>query len=183
MLAALPEHLVEAGPRAPQRGRFDAGRRRHVLAERLEHLADEALRRPIGQPDLAARLADAQQLGRGLVLVGREHHAEGRDDHIKACVGERQRLGIGLAEFDGQPLGGGALAAALEQRRHVVGRGHVAPAARRRQRHVAVAGRDIEHLAAGTKVERLAELLADDLQRRSDHRIVARRPGALLALP
>ena len=32
-----------------------------------------------------------------------------------------------------QPFGRGALAAALEQRRHVVGRGHVAPAARRRR--------------------------------------------------
>ena len=72
-----------------------------------------------------------------------------------------------------QPLGRGALAAAIEQRRHVVGRGHVAPAARGRERHVAVAGRDVEHLAAGAKIERLAQLLADDLQGRADDGVVA----------
>jgi hypothetical protein len=42
-------------------------------------------------------------------------------------------------------------------------------------------GRDIEHLAAGAKIERFAELLADDLQRRADDGVVAGRPGALLA--
>ena len=135
----------------------------------------------LARPILPPRLADAQQLGRRLVLVGREHDAEGRDDRVKAAVGKRQRLGVGFAELDVQPFGRGAFAAAFEQRRHVIGRGHLAPAARRRQRRVAVAGRDIEHLAAGAQVERLAQLLADDLQRRADHRIVARRPGALLA--
>ena len=80
-----------------------------------------------------------------------------------------------------EPLGRGALAPAFEQRRHVVGRGHLAPAARRGERHVAVAGRDVEHLAAGAQIERLAQLLADDLQRGADDGVVAGRPGALLA--
>ena len=96
-------------------GDFAAGRRRQVFAERLEQLADEAVRRPVGEADLAAGLADAQQLGRGLVLVGREHHAEGRDDGVERAVGERQRLGIGLPEFDRQAFGRRARAAALEQ--------------------------------------------------------------------
>ena len=136
------------------------------------------LARPIFPP----RLADAEQLGCGLVLVGREHHAEGRDDHIEAGVRERERLGVRLAEIDGQTLGCGTLASALEQRRHIIGRGHFAPAARSGKRHIPVPRRDVEHLAAGAKVERLAQLLADDLQGRADHRVVAGGPGALLAL-
>ena len=77
-----------------------------------------------------------------------------------------------------RPLGGGALAAALQQGRHVVGGDHVAPAARRGERDVAVAGGDVEHLLPGAEVERLAQLLADDLQRGADHGVVAGRPRA-----
>ena len=117
-----------------------------VLADGLEQLADEALRRPVGEADLAAALADASQLGRGAVLVGREHHAEGRDDDVEAAVGKRQRLRVGLAELDVEPLGLGALAGALEQRGHVVGGDHVAPAPRGGEGGVAVAGGDVEHL-------------------------------------
>ena len=72
-------------------------------------------------------------------------------------------------------------AAALEQRRHVVGRGHLAPAARGGERGVAVAGGDVEHRLAGAQIERLAQLLADDLQGRADDGVVAGRPGGLLA--
>ena len=41
-----------------------------MLAERLEQPADETIGRPVGEPDLAARLADPEHFGRGLVLVG-----------------------------------------------------------------------------------------------------------------
>ena len=75
----------------------------------------------------------------------------------------------------------GALAGALEQRRHVVGGDHVAPAARGGERDVAVAGGDVEHLLSGAEVERFAQLLADDLQGGADDGIVAGGPGALLA--
>ena len=40
-----------------------------MLADGLEELADEALRRPIGETDLPAVLADANQLGGGTLLV------------------------------------------------------------------------------------------------------------------
>ena len=69
----------------------------------------------------------------------------------------------------------------IEQRRYVVGRDHVAPPPRRSQGNVTVTGRDVEHALAGANVERLAELLADDLQGGAHDRIVAGRPGALLA--
>ena len=138
----------------------------------------------LASPILPPRLADAQQLGRRLVLVGREHHAEGRDAPTsKLASGNGSASASASRNSTFSRFGRGALAAAFEQRRHVIGRGHVAPAARRRERRVAVAGRDIEHLAAGAQVERFAQLLADDLQRGADDGIVARGPGALLALP
>ena len=161
-------------------GDFDAGRRRQVFADRLEQLPDEAVRRPVGEADLAAGLADAQQLGRGLVLVGREHHAEGRDHRVEAAVGERQRLGVGLLEFDRQAFGLRARAAALEQSWHIVGRDDVAPAPRRGERDHSVAGGDVEHLAARAQIEGFAKLLADDLQawcRRRRSRPMTRRPA------
>ncbi len=135
------------------------------------------LARPILPPGLQTR----DELRGGTLLIGREHHAEGRDDDVEARIRERQLLRIGLAEIDDEPLGIGALAGALEQRRHVVGRDHLAPAPRRGERHVAVAGRDVEHRLPGAKIERLAQLLADDLQGGADDGIVAGGPGALLA--
>ena len=152
-----------------------------MLADSLEELADEAVRRPVGQADLAAVLADADQFGGGAILVGREHDAEGRDDNVETRVGEGQRFGVGLAEFDVEPFGRGALAGALEQCRHVVGGDHVAPTACGRERDVAVAGGDVEHLLSRPEVEGFAQLFTDDLQRGADDGIVAGGPGALLA--
>ena len=85
------------------------------------------------------------------------------------------------AERDVEPFGGGAFARAIEQRVHVVDRHHVAPAPRGRERGIAVAGGDVEHPLPAAEVERFAQLLADDLQRGADDRIVARGPCALLA--
>jgi hypothetical protein len=43
-----------------------------------------------------------------------------------------------------------------------------------------VAGRDVQYLGAGAQIQRLAELLADDLQGGADDGGVGRRPGGLL---
>src|SRR4029077_19309879 len=67
---ACAEQLPEARARAPQRGRLQPRRRRDVLGDGPEHLADEALGRPVRQADLAAGPAYAVQLGGGLVLGG-----------------------------------------------------------------------------------------------------------------
>ena len=135
------------------------------------------LARPILPPCLQTR----SSLGRGAILVGREHHPEGRDDDVETGVGERQRFGVGLAELDGEPFGVGAFAGAIEQRGHVVSGDHLAPAPRGGEADVAVAGGHVEHLLAGADVEGLAQILADDLQGGADDRIVAGRPGAALA--
>src|SRR5262249_41259756 len=128
-------------------------------------------------------------LARRGVLVRREHDAEGREGRVEAFVRERQRLGIRHLERDGQALGGGALLAAVEPRRDLVGRGGLGGAAGRGERGGggaggggAVAGGEVEDALAGLDVDRLAQALADDLQRGADDRIVAGRPGRLLAL-
>ena len=80
----------------------------------LEHLADEAIGRPIGQANLASTHADARHLGCSTVLVGGKHHPEDRDDNVEAGVRKWQRLRVGLAELDVEAVGSGALAGALE---------------------------------------------------------------------
>jgi hypothetical protein len=144
-------------------------------------LADKAFRRPVGEADLASAPANAKQLRRSLVLVGREHDAEGGDDHIEAGVGEGQRLGVRFLELDRKALGAGADAPTLEEARHVVRRDHIAPTAGCGKRNIAVAGGDIQHLLARANVERFAQLLSDNLQCRADDGIISGGPGAMLA--
>jgi hypothetical protein len=174
------EHFNETLARAPKRRRAHARGRRQVFAERLEQLADEAFRGPVGEADAAARSADANKFRCGALLVGREHHPKGRDHDVEASVGKRQRFRISLLELDRKPVGRRARAAALQQRRYVIRRDHIAPAPRGREADIAVAGGDVENLLPGAKIECLAELFADDLQGRADDGIISRRPSGLL---
>ena len=178
---ARVEHFGQPRTCAPQRRRFGACGRRQIFAERLEDLSDKSFGRPVRQTDLAFRPANAQKLGGRLVLVRREHHTEGGKNRIEIVVAERQVFGVGLLEFDCHAFGFRAGAAVLQQRGHVVGRGDVAPAPRGSERRHAVAGGNIEHFRAGVEIERFAELLTDDLQRRADDGVVAGRPCGLLS--
>ena len=162
-----------AGDLAPAGGR-------QVFSERLEDLPDEALRRPVGEADPAAGLADARQFGGSLRLVRREHDAERGEDHIEGGVIERKGFGVRLHEFDREAVGGCACPPAFKQSRDVVGGRHVAPPARRCEAGHAVAGGDIQDFRARAKIERLAKLLADDLQRAADDGVIAGRPRCLL---
>ena len=103
-------------------------------------------------------------------------------DGVEGAVREGQGLGVGLAEGDVEAVGTGPLARAREERGNVVGRGDLAPSAGGRERCVAVAGGDVEHLLACAEVEGLAELLPDDLQGGADDRVVSGRPGRPLAV-
>ena len=95
---ALVEVLVQPGFGAPLRRRLRAGRWRQVLAQGLEHLADEAFRCPVGQADPASRATDPRQFRGGLGLVRRKHHAEGRKHRVKTAVVKGQCFGIGHLE-------------------------------------------------------------------------------------
>ena len=116
-------------------------------------------------------------------MVGGEHRPEDRHRHVELTVGERQVLGVSLDELDAEALGRGAFAAALQQRRDVVGADHATPAAPRRgDRAVAAAAGDVEHPLVGNDVERVGEALGDGVDERRDHREVAFRPDPLLDL-
>ena len=139
--------------------------------------------RPVGQADACRRCGTTRSISLAeRAWFGANITPNDDSTDVEGAVVEGQRLDVGLAERDRQPLGGGAATAVLEQRRHVVGRRHVAPAAGRRQRAVAVAGGDVQHLRPRPQVDRLAQRLADDLQRRADDPEIARGPRRLLAL-
>ena len=76
-------------------------------ADQLEQLADEALGRPVGHAEAAARAQHAQHLVGGALVVGREHRAEGRQHDVEAAVGERQVLDVGDLERYRQAFGAG----------------------------------------------------------------------------
>ncbi len=84
-------------------------------------------------------------------------------------------------EVDADPLGRGALAAALEERGHVVDAGHVAAEAGGGDRRVAAPAGHVEHGRAGVQVRRVAQALGDGDDQGRDLGEVAARPGRLLA--
>ena len=92
-----------------------------MLPHRAEQLANEAIRRPVGHADAACRTADPEQFLGGLILVRREHHAEGGQDHVEGVGLERQGLGIGRLESDRQAVRFCPRPAALQKCRNIVG--------------------------------------------------------------
>ncbi len=153
------------------------------LAMVREHAAaDEPLRCPVGHPDPPARPADSQQLCRCLLLVRREHGAEGRKHDVERGVVERERLRVALDELDLEPLGGGALPPMREQLGDVVDPHRLGEAPRRGERRVAAAAGDVEHPLDREHVDRLAEVLADHLGAIADLGEVPLRPDFLLYL-
>ncbi len=176
--------VAEQGPQvrlhAPQRRRLQAGGRRQLPPEHLEHAADQAVGRPVGQADATAGLAHTDHLGGGPRLIGREHDTERGQHGVEPGIGERQCLGVGRLECHLQAVGTRAFGATLEQAGDVVGRRHPAAAAGSGQRGVAVAGGHVEHLLVAAQVAGLGEQFAHQLQRRADDGVVAARPGCLL---
>ena len=96
-LAIVSPNSSRSRSSVPQRmRRLHARRRRDVLGDRLEQLADEAVGRVGHEADPAAGTGDARQLGRGPLLVRREHRAEHRAHDIERGVLERESLGVAL---------------------------------------------------------------------------------------
>ncbi len=154
-----------------------------MLGDHREEAAYRTVRNPVGHPDPAAGLAGAQQLGRGLLLFGREHRAEDRDHDVELALAEGQVGGVALDELDIEPLGRCALAPALEQGRDEVDSHRVAPGPPRRgQRAVAAAAGDVEHPLARNDVQRFDQFLGHHHHQPGDHREVALRPDSLLRL-
>ena len=136
---------------------------------------------PVGEADAAARAAHPQQLGGCDVRLRREHHAECRQHDVERRVGEREDLGVGRTELDGEALGVGAGACAVEELGDVVRRGDHGAASGGGQGGVAIASGDVDDEFAGSDIDGLTEQLAGELQRCADRRVVAGRPGVVLA--
>jgi hypothetical protein len=151
-----------------------------VLADRLEQLANEALGCPVRQADPTAGPGHTHHFGGSAVLVGTEHCAEGRNHGVEGRTRKRQVLGVGNLELDLKPFRLGAPVCARQERLDIVGACDLAPAPGGRERSVAVAVGDIKHGLAGAQIHALRQAFTDNLQRRTDHGIVAGRPGCLL---
>ena len=175
------EMFVQPRLRAPVRRRLRAGRRWQIPAEGLEHLPDKSFRRPVGQTDPPTTPADPRQFGSGLVLIGGKHHPERRQHRGKTAIGERQGFRVGDLKSHFQMFGAGAILAALQQHRNVIGRGHQTTAPRRCQGRIAVAGSHIKHLFIAAQIAGFGEVFADNLQCGADHGVVATGPGDFLA--
>lgn len=72
-------------------------------------------------------------------MVGGEHRPDGGEHDVDGCVGEGEVLGVSMLERRRQPLGGGPLAGAVQQGRHVVDAGHLAEA----EYHLTPAGKEL----------------------------------------
>ena len=98
-----------------------------MLANGLEEVSHVAVGRPVGHRDGAPGLAHPQQAPpRRFLLVGGEHDAEGREDHVEGGVLEGQVFGVALSEVYREAFRLGPLASFFEQHRDVVDGGHVA---------------------------------------------------------
>ena len=117
---------------------------------------------------------------RGTRLVGREHDAEHRDDRVEVGGFNRQILGVAFDEHDVETFGGRAFPRVDEQLRHVVDADDARATTGCRNRGVAAAACDVEHLPAGTQVRRFCEVLGDEMDAVADGGVVAARPRLLL---
>jgi hypothetical protein len=143
---AVAEEVAHVLLVAPQWcGLCTLGKGRRERLHGLEHLADEALGRPADEGDASTRLRDPHELVGCRMVVRREHHADRREHDVERAVGERQRLGVGLAPLElGAGLGRDA-PPDVEQLGREVARDDHGAAQRGRDRSVAAAGGDVEH--------------------------------------
>jgi hypothetical protein len=176
----VTEQLAEARGAAPLGRRPHTGRRRDAAADGLEQVTDEAVRRPVGQADGATGPDHPDQLGGGLLLVRREHHADHGEHRVELAVPVRQILRVGLLERDRQVLGLGAGPAAVHQVRHVIHGHDLAEAARGGDGRVAGAGGHVEHAGPGGQIGGLDQCLGHRMDQGRDRAVVAAFPGLLL---
>ena len=130
--------------------------------------------------DTAAGPADADQLLCRLFVIGREHRTVQGQHTVKRRVRKRDLLAIGDFESRCQAFGLGTGAGTLNQRRHVVDPDRFAVSSRRRQRHIAGTGCDIEQLVAGTQINRFTQKFAGIHRVPANDRKITGCPGLLL---
>ena len=133
-----------------RRGRSVECRHRR-LACHPNDLADRASGQPRGEDDAAARGGDAGHLLRRCDGIGREDHAEHRDQDVDRAAFDRDRPGLAEREGDVESLTDSARPRHLEQARRRIHSDHGRSARRRQQRRVARAAPEIEHPLRGPR--------------------------------
>ena len=153
-------------------GRLYARGRSDVLTHGAEHVADEAVGGPVGQPDLPSGPADPKHLARGLLLVRSEHHPQRGEHDVEGGVSVGQVLSVAHLEAHVKPLGLCTALGLLDQFGHVVYGGHLTEAPGGGDGRVAAAGRHVEDPVSGAQIDRLAQPLAHDDEQVAHHRVV-----------
>ena len=115
----------------------------------LEQVPDEALGGPADQADAPAGAGHADELVGGLLVVGREHHADARQHGVEGVVGVGQRLGVGLLPAHRHALALRERPPGGEELRGEVGGHDVGAGERGGHRDVPGARGDVQHPLAG----------------------------------
>jgi hypothetical protein len=166
---------------APERRRLDAGGRRDMFTNRLEHPAYEAVGGPAGDGDHAAGSAHPHELRRGALVVRREHDAERGDHGVERGVLEWQVLGVAYDPVDVvEARGVGDLTPTRHELGHVVEAHDLGAAAGGGHGRVARAPRYVEHPRTRDDVSAIAQHLRDHCHAVGDETVIAARPGRLL---
>jgi hypothetical protein len=159
---AVAEALAHRGLVAPEYRRRHV-RRRDVLRDDLEHLADESTGRPVRHRDLPAGTAHANELGGDALGPRREHRTHQTHDDVEAVIVVRQRLGVALVERDLEPLGRRAGSSPLQPVGGDVTSGGASAGAGGDERDLPGAAGDVEQPAprrdANAAIEQLRVLL------------------------
>jgi hypothetical protein len=157
-------------------------RRWRVAVDDLEQVARQAGGDECSHSDRPAGTAHPHELiGHRLMARGEDRAGRGGDD-VEHAVVERERLGVRLHPLEPHSVGEGLMASRSEVLRGEIGRDDLCAPLGRADRHVAGAGRDVEHALTGVDAARLDELAPErPKQVGRDAVIVAERPELALA--
>ena len=144
-------HAVGLRPGKPLRGRGATGRAPDRPAEDREHLVDRTGRDPGGDIGAAVGPQHPGDLGDRPRRIGREDHAEDRDDDVERRVGHGQGQRVADEQLEREPRRRGALLGHADEPRRGVHADDVGAAGGGEQRAVAGAAGDVEHALAGAR--------------------------------
>jgi hypothetical protein len=182
-VGGIREHLADVALGPPEDRRLgEIRRRRHVGRARREHVPDGSLRRPAADRDQPAFATDARHLICRAAVAWRKHVTEGGEDAVEARALERQLLGVALDPLDLDSSGLRFAASGVEEFWREIEARHVGTGARRGQRGVARAARDVEDAHPGLDPGAADDALADAADQLRKRRVIACLPDRTLPL-
>ena len=131
---------------------------------------------PVEKPQPATGPGHTRQLRCCGALVGREHHSEGRHDHVELGVRVGQPLRVPDLERDVGPACAGPLSCSLDQPRRDVDAGHPGALFRRWDRDLAGAGGHVEPALPRSRLNGAQQMVVGDREVLRDPLIGAGAP-------